>query len=67
MFEFPPYFNCKICGRFSDDGAVSSKLCFDCLEADDYCEYCKYNSYDYVCHFHCSGCDGKSKFVKKGC
>lgn len=29
----------------------------------DQCEKCKYNTNDYVCHPHCSGCDGKSKFV----
>ena len=29
------------------------------------CEKCKYNTNDYVCHPHCGGCDGKSKFVRK--
>lgn len=32
---------------------------------DDQCERCRYNTNDYVCHPHCSGCDGKSKFVNK--
>lgn len=32
---------------------------------EDQCEKCKYNTNDYVCHPHCSGCDGKSKFVSK--
>ena len=32
---------------------------------EDQCEQCKYNTNDYVCHPHCSGCNGKSKFVSK--
>lgn len=32
---------------------------------DDKCEKCKYNTNDYVCHPHCSVCDGKSHFVSK--
>lgn len=32
---------------------------------DDQCERCRYNTNDYVCHPHCSGCDGKSHFVEK--
>ncbi|MDE7362858.1 MAG: hypothetical protein K2N38_13095 [Oscillospiraceae bacterium] len=34
-------------------------------DKDDQCEKCKYNTNDYVCHPHCGGCDGKSKFVRK--
>ncbi len=34
-------------------------------DKDDQCEQCKYNTNDYVCHPHCSGCDGKSKFVSR--
>ncbi len=29
------------------------------------CDGCRYNTNDYVCHPHCSGCDGKSHFEKK--
>lgn len=36
----------------------------DDLEGDQ-CDRCRYNTNDYVCHPHCSGCDGKSKFVNK--
>ena len=28
----------------------------------DKCESCRYNTGDYVCHPHCSGCNGRSKF-----
>ena len=59
------YFECKVCGHIQDDGCVHDRLCLDCLELDDYCDHCKYNSYDYVCHFHCFGCDGKKNFVRK--
>ena len=31
----------------------------------DQCGKCKYNTNDFVCHPHCSGCDGKSNFVSK--
>ncbi len=31
----------------------------------DQCKRCRYNTNDYVCHPHCSGCDGKSHFVEK--
>lgn len=34
----------------------------DDLEGDR-CERCRYNTNDYICHPHCSGCDGKSHFV----
>lgn len=34
-------------------------------DKDDQCEKCKYNTNDYVCHPHCSGCDGKSNFVSE--
>ena len=29
------------------------------------CDICRYNTNDYVCHPHCSGCDGQSKFAPK--
>lgn len=29
----------------------------------DKCTTCKYNTNDYVCHPHCGGCDGQSKFT----
>lgn len=31
----------------------------------DKCRTCKYNTNDYVCHPHCGGCDGQSKFVPR--
>lgn len=31
----------------------------------DKCTACKYNTNDYVCHPHCGGCDGQSKFVPR--
>lgn len=31
----------------------------------DKCETCRYDTGDYVCHPHCGGCDGKSKYVPK--
>lgn len=31
----------------------------------DLCEMCRYNTHDFVCHPHCGGCDGKSKFVSQ--
>lgn len=31
----------------------------------DKCETCRYNTNDYVCHPHCSGCDGQSKYEPK--
>ncbi|MBS5632072.1 MAG: hypothetical protein KHX45_24875 [Clostridiales bacterium] len=33
----------------------------------DMCDECKYNTGDYVCHHHCSGCDGRSKYQKGEC
>lgn len=32
-------------------------------EVKDMCDECKYNTGDYVCHPHCSGCDGRSKHI----
>lgn len=32
---------------------------------DASCEKCKYNTNDFICHPHCSGCNGKSKFVSR--
>lgn len=29
----------------------------------DKCANCRYNTNDYVCHPHCGGCDGQSKFT----
>lgn len=31
----------------------------------DKCRTCKYNTNDYVCHPHCGGCDGASKYEPK--
>ena len=31
----------------------------------DKCTACKYNTNDYVCHPHCGGCDGQSKFIPR--
>lgn len=31
----------------------------------DKCETCKYNTNDFVCHPHCGGCDGQSKFAPR--
>ena len=31
----------------------------------DKCESCSYNTGDYVCHPHCSGCNGRSKFESR--
>lgn len=44
---------------------VNIHMIEDESDKDDQCEKCKYNTNDYVCHPHCSGCDGKSKFVSK--
>lgn len=30
----------------------------------DKCYICKYNTNSLVCHPHCGGCDGKSKYEK---
>lgn len=59
------YFECKVCGKITDDGNVKHCICFDCLDDMDLCCFCKFNTYDFVCHPHCDGCDGKNKFVEK--
>lgn len=32
-------------------------------EVKDLCDECKYNTGDFACHPHCSGCDGRSKYI----
>lgn len=63
-----PYFECRICGKLTDVGDPKHFVCLDCIEDDtitDLCNLCMYNTNTYVCHSHCSGCNGKSKFVRK--
>ncbi len=58
---------------FMDGKPVSSYTCLLCIEdwleesgqieaEVDKCPTCRYNTNDFVCHPHCSGCDGKSNY-----
>lgn len=59
-------YNISFGGESLGFGAELARLPYSIPFNSSKCQTCKYNTNDYVCHPHCGGCDGRSKYECKG-